>query len=414
MCAQILLAPDTVPDTELLKAIQDRLRAMTTKALKKSSSIARWQSNPPHYSHSSDAQSPQTQTPAIHESSSTSKYSKGGRRRSAQTTTASTAYSTATMSATTRRRATTSAAAQQLASSNEASASNPNAPAAAAAAAAAVERQMLTRFPFAAWAACAASVGRKRLAFELCLLEPRLSLQVVQLLSMREWDRGMRLVNEAPGCDPKLQMYAALYCLALAKAGRIPHDLLALLFAKFACLKRCLTWILREQDPKLLGDLLLADGVGGGAFEHAMLLCEEATTQGGVDTGGGRLGGLAESAPVLKRAAATLSKSGSRFHASVVQDQSKLLEMQHAVSDSLQGRSLADTVLDCFRRGNEELADKFRLEFKMRPTLFFAIKLKGLVARHAWPEVRNMAASKDVAKVLAQTDFAEACLKVSM
>lgn len=252
------------------------------------------------------------------------------------------------------------------------------------------------RVPFASIAAVAAAVGNRDLALLLGTKERKLSRRVLLYLQIQDYERALRAVcdpDTATGVDPDLLMFVASEC-----ANGLPLEEITRLCRSssfnFILFSRFFEWTDRNAFKRLLLDL-------DKKKEKAKVLSKE--SQRAFDARK-RIALMRESAEEFKRA-------GKPQLSALAQDQAALLERQHEVSDSLVGLSLANTVLDCIRRGMDDEAENFAARFGLNDRIYRKIQLRGLAARKAWTRIEELSYQQAVRAVLDDADFAEAFMK---
>jgi len=119
---------------------------------------------------------------------------------------------------------------------------------------------------------------------------------------------------------------------------------------------------------------------------------------------------FSERVALMKEASVEFRDAGLKTMAALSADHARLLDRQNSLGDSVVGLSLANTVLDCFRRGLDDEAIGFAREFGLKDSIFRRIQLRGLAARKAWTRVQDLSCQQAVLSVLDLADFAEVCI----
>eukprot|EP00511_Aplanochytrium_stocchinoi_P005481 CAMPEP_0204842700 /NCGR_PEP_ID=MMETSP1346-20131115/47547_1 /ASSEMBLY_ACC=CAM_ASM_000771 /TAXON_ID=215587 /ORGANISM="Aplanochytrium stocchinoi, Strain GSBS06" /LENGTH=382 /DNA_ID=CAMNT_0051981715 /DNA_START=80 /DNA_END=1228 /DNA_ORIENTATION=+ len=256
-------------------------------------------------------------------------------------------------------------------------------------------------FPYATVAACAASSGRMKVALQLGQLERDHSSKVLLLLKISEYERAIKQISMQPDCDPDLFAYVLVHCVRMVNNNHWKGEELFRSCQSFPRFKDLLVSYLRGNDPKLYGSLLKYQKM---YKQRALLLAEAACMT---------LENFREKMRLLAGSTAELEKASKISLCKLSLEQARLWEMQHSVADSLVGTSLSHTVLDCFKRNNENLAETFSKEFKMKPKTYRRIQLNGLAFCKNWSRMRELSEDKQVMRYLTLLDFAHACVKNS-
>ncbi|GBG29036.1 Vacuolar protein sorting-associated protein 16-like [Hondaea fermentalgiana] len=249
-----------------------------------------------------------------------------------------------------------------------------------------------TRVPFATLAAVAASLGRNSLAIRLCDRETQLSRRVLLLLKVEDYEGALRTIATETGGDPDLHMFTIARCTSVLPVSRI-----VALAAGSARLRELFTLFFRSTDKTMYKRLLL--GLDA-KREKAFVLADESCMSLRAET----------RADLVQEASNELAACGNRGLAALAADHARLVRKQNELGESLIGLSLADTILDCFRRGLDEDAEKFARDFNFPEKAYRRVQLRGLAARKAWPRIEELSTQAAVRAVLDDADFAEVCL----
>ena len=252
-------------------------------------------------------------------------------------------------------------------------------------------------FPYATVAACAASNGRMKLALHLAQQERNNASKTLLLLKLNEYEKALNQVTVTPDCDPDLFAYTLMHCITAVQCQVWNQDDLFRVCASLPRMRQFLINHLRESDPKLFGLFMKTQQMHN---LRAKLYAEAACMT---------LQDFREKMRLLAASAAEFEKANNTSKCKLSLEQAKLWEMQHSVADSLVGTSLHHTILDCFKRNNEELAEKFKKEFKLKEATYRRLQLNGLAFCKNWPKMEELSRDKNVLKHLSLMDFAQAC-----
>lgn len=249
-----------------------------------------------------------------------------------------------------------------------------------------------TMVAYATLAAVAASEGRVELARRLSDRETHLSRRVLLLLRLDDFEGALRTIATETGGDPDLHMFTISRCTQM-----IPIERIISLAAESPRLRELFTLFFRSTDQDMYKRLLLGlDAKKEKAFVLANESCMALRAE--------------ERAKLVTEASQELLASGQRGLSSLAADHARLVRRQNELGESLVGLSLADTILDCFRRGLDDEAEAFAKDFNFPEKTYRKTQLRGLAARKAWLRVEELSSQAAVRAVLDDADFAEVCL----
>jgi len=246
--------------------------------------------------------------------------------------------------------------------------------------------------PYAMIAAVAASLGCMELAMKLSEKELKLSRKVLLLLKLEDFEGALKSISTEPGGDPDLHLFVASKCVEAMPFERIVAHASSSTW-RFDLFSR----LLRRTDQTLYKRLLLALDK---KKEKALVMADESTVSSRVE----------KRMELLQESSREFLACAQKGLSHLTQEQAKLLQKQNKIGDSLISLSVANTVLDCLRRGLDDEAESFAAEFKLGEKAYRRIQLRGLVARKAWSKIQELSYQSSVRNVLDGADFAEACL----
>jgi len=251
-----------------------------------------------------------------------------------------------------------------------------------------------TAASFAAIASVAAMEGRVSLAKQLAERERKVSNRILFLLSIAEYESALRVLvaKESIGMDPDLEMFVASECY-----GGLPWDSLVTLCDRHREVFSVFKSYLCASDQTAYKQLLLALDK---KKTKAMILAEESCASYSKQ----------ERIRLVEDAASEFKAAGCKHYSLMSSEQARLLERQYELGDNIVGLSLANSVLDCFRRGLDSEAEAFASEFKLDERSFRRLQLRGLVARKDWAKIEELSCQAAVRNVLSDADFVEACI----
>ncbi|KKA28062.1 hypothetical protein TD95_001564 [Thielaviopsis punctulata] len=218
--------------------------------------------------------------------------------------------------------------------------------------------------------------GRGRLATQLLNHEPRGGRQVPLLLAMEEDELALDKAIESGDTD--LMLFVLLQLknkLPLAAFFRV-------LNARPAACALIESGAVREGDNSLLKDLYYQDDR---RVDGATVLLRESLTQPTA-----RL-----AADKIALAAKVLSDSKEHnFDLHVLKESTMLLRAQDGLerdlADDFTGLSVNETMFQLIKLGNSGKAKKLQSEFKVPEKVFWWIRLRALVAKRDWNEIKDM------------------------
>ncbi|CAK9112391.1 Protein VACUOLELESS1 (Vacuolar protein sorting-associated protein 16 homolog) [Durusdinium trenchii] len=243
---------------------------------------------------------------------------------------------------------------------------------------------------FAAIGAVAASLGDAKLATRLAQREVRVSQRVLLSLRVQDYDEALIIITTEVGTDPDLQLFVISECVS-----RMSWERVVAACAKSPMVCDLVTRYCRMTDETLHKKLLL--GLDQKRAK-ALVLAEESCMS--LDP--------VERVRLMKEAGSEFKDAGQRGLGQLALEHAKLLERQNELGDSVVGLSLANTVLDCFRRGLDDAAEAFATDFGLPDRVFRKIQLRGLAARKAWGRIQELSYQQSVRAVLDGADFADA------
>lgn len=252
------------------------------------------------------------------------------------------------------------------------------------------------RVPFASLAAVAAAVGNRSLALQLGARERKLSRRVLLFLQIQDYESALQAIGDdesGKGCDPDLMLFVASECFK-----GLPWDEMLRLCRTNASTLSLFSRFLRTTDRNAYKKLLLDLDRKS---DKALVLAKESSAS--LDA--------RRRIALLRESGEEFSRSGNRSVAQLAADHAQLLERQHEISDRLVGLSLANTVLDCVRRGMDDEAEAFATRFGLKERTYRIIQLRGLAARKAWARIEELSYQQAVRAVVDDADFCEAYLK---
>lgn len=254
------------------------------------------------------------------------------------------------------------------------------------------------RMRHASVAAFAVRCGRPLLAKALISKDSSLPSQVLLLLQLQDYEAAIATACADETHDTDLLSYVLLFCAKKVHSGALSLASLHEAVRAQPKARAVLACIWKEQRPGYLEEMLKQLGI---FKQHGLLLQEAACLQ---------VESYDRKAKLLALAIQSLKRGEDKGVYKICLEQQRLWEMQHDVADSLVGTSLADTVLDCFKRKQDELAEQFSVEFKMKPALYRRIQLRGLCFLRAWERIDDLSKDKAVLRVISLADFAQVCV----
>ena len=254
------------------------------------------------------------------------------------------------------------------------------------------------KMQFSTIAAFAVKSNRLQLAKALASLDASLPRQVLLLLQLKDYAAAISKVCSDETHDTDLLAFVLLFCSKKVRIGEVSLIALHQAVKNHAKARALLALVWKEQRPVQLEQLFKHLEM----FKQHGLLFQEAACL--------HLDSYDRKAKLVALALQSLKRGDDKGLYKICAEQARLWEMQHDVADSLVGTSLADTILDCFKRKQDEVAEQFFTEFKMKPALFRRIQLRGLCFLRAWDRIDDLSKDKAVLRVISLADFAQVCM----
>jgi hypothetical protein len=114
---------------------------------------------------------------------------------------------------------------------------------------------------------------------------------------------------------------------------------------------------------------------------------------------------------LLQEAQKEFDAAGKYFFSSQAKDYMKFITTQ-AESGIPPGKSVMQNVLDCVARGRDDLAERFRKQFSLKPHLFWKAKIRGMGKRNLWLEAaRLVTLEKEAGRWVKVEEVLEMCFE---
>lgn len=247
---------------------------------------------------------------------------------------------------------------------------------------------------------------------KLCDKEPRLAQRLIALLRLdASCERALNLMLASKGVDFDLKARICLFCLAKRKDELIAaypavEAILTSSFVSSRNVARLEKWLISISSNKVVSPEKRARA----SNNRALLLCEAACSP---ELKFSDDATKSKRAQLWDEATKEFDASGRSFFANAVRDRSKLIQTQasYSMTTFTEKPCLADTVVDCVARGREDLAEKFRKQFNMKPALYWNCRVRGLGLRGQWAEAYRLVLSdpREAGKYVHEMDVFEMC-----
>ncbi|KAJ0669793.1 putative transcription factor WD40-like family [Helianthus annuus] len=257
---------------------------------------------------------------------------------------------------------------------------------------------------YAAVAAHADQIGRRKLAAMLVEHEPLSSKQVPLLLGIGEEDTALSKATESGDTDLVYlvlfhiwQKRPALELFGMIQARTLARDL-------FICYARC-------YKHEFLKDFFLSTGQ---LHDVAFLLWKESweTAKNPMASRGSPLHG--PRVKLIEKAQNLFAETKEHvFESKAAEEHAKLLKLQHELEASTKqpifvDSSISDTIRTCIVLGNHRAALKVKTEFKVSEKRWYWLKVFALVTIRDWDALEKF--SKEKRPPTGFKPFVEACI----